>query len=207
MDLFGRSAKEPAGEAQTVDQLPPGQVVTRKWPVLTHGETPRIDTKDWRFRFSGLVEEAEERRVLTWEELIAIPPVEIVCDMHCVTRWSKLKARFEGALVRDLLAKVRIKPEATHVMVHGYGDYTTNVPLADLMGDDVLLAYRYEGKPLEPDHGGPCRLLIPRLYLWKSAKWVNGFEFMDRDRPGFWERAGYHMYGDPWKEERHGWNE
>jgi DMSO/TMAO reductase YedYZ molybdopterin-dependent catalytic subunit len=207
VDLFGRSAKEPAGEAQTVDQLPPGQVVTRKWPVLTHGETPRIDTKDWRFRFSGLVEEAEERRVLTWEELIAIPPVEIVCDMHCVTRWSKLKARFEGALVRDLLAKVRIKPEATHVMVHGYGDYTTNVPLADLMGDDVLLAYRYEGKPLEPDHGGPCRLLIPRLYLWKSAKWVNGFEFMDRDRPGFWERAGYHMYGDPWKEERHGWNE
>ena len=108
--------------------------------------------------------------------------------------------------MRDLLGKVKVKPEAKYVMVHGYGGYSTNLPLADLMGDDVLLAYRYQGAPLEPDHGGPCRLLVPKLYLWKSAKWASGFELMEKDRPGFWERAGYHMYGDPWKEERHGWS-
>ena len=204
MGIFDRTSKEPAVEAEIGERLPPGQVVTRKWPVLTYGETPRIDTKEWRFHFTGLIDAAQGRDVLTWDDLLAIPPVAIVCDLHCVTRWSKLGTRFEGALVRDVLARVRINPEATHVMVHGYGGYTTNVPLGDLMGDDVLLAYSYEGKPLEADHGGPCRLLVPRLYLWKSAKWVNGFEFMNKDRPGFWEDAGYHMYGDPWKEERHG---
>lgn len=185
------------------ERIPPGQVQTEKWPVLTYGEPPLIETAEWRFSISGLV---EEPAVLTWQDLTSLPLTKVVCDMHCVTRWSKLDNEFEGARVRDLMARVRLKPNASHVMVHGYGGYTTNLPLADLMGDDVLLAYKYEGKPLERDHGGPCRLLVPKLYLWKSAKWVNGFELMAKDRPGFWERAGYHIYGDPWKEERHGWN-
>lgn len=186
------------------NRLPPGQSTTVKWPVLTYGETPRIDKKDWRFRLFGLVDEPGGERILTWDDLMRFPAVEIVCDMHCVTRWSKFDNRFTGVRVRELLASVKVRPEARFVMVHGYGNYTTNVPLADLMGDDVLLAFQYEGKDLDVEHGGPCRLLVPGLYLWKSAKWVNGFELLAKDRPGFWEKAGYHMYGDPWKEERHG---
>ena len=186
------------------NRLPPGQSTTEKWPVLTYGETPRIDKKEWRFRIFGLVDEPGGQRILTWDDLMKFPPVEIVCDMHCVTRWSKFNSRFTGVRARDLLNGLKIKPAAKFVMVHGYGDYTTNLPLADLMGDDVLLAFKYEGEELDIEHGGPCRLLVPKLYLWKSAKWVNGFEFIEKDRPGFWERAGYHMYGDPWKEERHG---
>lgn len=186
------------------NRLPPGQSTTEKWPVLTYGETPRIDKKEWRFRIFGLVDEPGGQKIVTWDDLMKFPPVEIVCDMHCVTRWSKFNSRFTGVRARDLLGDVKIKPAAKFVMVHGYGDYTTNLPLADLMGDDVLLAFKYEGEELDIEHGGPCRLLVPKLYLWKSAKWVNGFEFIEKDRPGFWERAGYHMYGDPWKEERHG---
>jgi len=203
MGLFDRTRKDPATEQALSDRLPPGQTLTEKWPVLTYGETPGVERADWRLSITGLV---EQPRTLTWDDLMAIPPATIVCDMHCVTRWSKLGNEFEGARLRDLLATARVRPEATHLMAHCYGGYTTNVALADLMGDDVLLAYRYEGRPLEPEHGGPCRLLVPKLYLWKSAKWVNGLELMDRDRPGFWERAGYHMHGDPWKEERHGWS-
>ena len=195
MGLFDQTKIDPS-------RLPPGQIATGKWPVLTYGETPQVDASEWRMTFTGLV---EEPRTITWVELLAVPPTSIICNMHCVTRWSKFDNKFEGARVRDLLAGVKIKPEARYVMAHSYGGYTTNMPLADLMGDDVLLAYAYDGKPLEAEHGGPCRLLIPKLYLWKSAKWVNGLEFLDKDRPGFWERGGYHMYGDPWKEERHGW--
>ncbi len=203
MGLLDRLKKDPGAEEAPIERLPPGQQLTQKWPVLTYGATPRVDPGQWRFRSFGLV---EAERGLTWEELTAFPRATVVCDLHCVTRWSKLDNRFEGARVRDVLATLKVRPEASHVMVHAYGDYTTNVPLADLMGDDVLLAYRYAGAPLDREHGGPCRLLVPKLYLWKSAKWVSGFEFLDKDRPGFWERAGYHMYGDPWKEERHGWS-
>ncbi len=203
MGLFEKAKRDTALPDEGSLRLPPGQVATEKWPVLTYGETPLIETKDWRFRASGLV---GEQKVLTWDDLQAFPAVRIVCDMHCVTRWSKFDNKFEGARVRDFLASLNVKPEARYVMVHGYGGYTTNVPLTDLMDNDVLLAYKYDGKPLEPDHGGPCRLLVPKLYLWKSAKWVNGFELIEKDKPGFWERAGYHMYGDPWKEERHGWS-
>jgi len=193
----------------TSDALPPGQTLTTKWPVLTYGETPRIETSGWRLRLFGLLDGARHpgaEKILTWEDLQALPVTRMICDMHCVTRWSKLGNHFEGARVRDLLGTVAVLPEATHVMVHASGGYTTNLPLADLTEDDAMLAYGYEGRPLEPEHGGPCRLLVPKLYLWKSAKWISGLEFMDRDRPGFWERAGYHMYGNPWKEERHGWN-
>ena len=188
------------------DRLPPGQTLTDKWPVLTYGETPRIEPDDWRMRVWGLLDEPEGQRVLTWNDLIGLPKTSIVCDLHCVTRWSRLSARLEGARVRDLLSGLRLSSRASHVMVHSYGGYTTNLPLADLMGDDALLCYGSEGQALPAEHGGPCRLLVPHLYLWKSAKWINGMELMERDRPGFWERAGYHMYGDPWQEQRHGWS-
>ena len=188
------------------DRLPPGQTLTDKWPVLTYGETPRIEPDDWRMRVWGLVDEPEGERTLTWNDLIGLPKASIVCDLHCVTRWSRLGARLEGARVRDLLAGLPVSPRASHVMVHSYGGYTTNLPLADLMLDDALLCYGFEGQALPVEHGGPCRLLVPHLYLWKSAKWINGMELMENDRPGLWERAGYHMYGDPWQEQRHGWS-
>jgi DMSO/TMAO reductase YedYZ molybdopterin-dependent catalytic subunit len=184
-------------------RLPPGQVQTGKWPVLTFGETPRIDLAAWRFRLFGRV--AREIS-LTWEEFRALPRVERISDIHCVTRWSRLDNRWEGVLARELVRLARPEPSARFVMVHGYSDYTTNLPMETLLDDDVLFALRHDGKDLEPEHGGPLRLVVPRLYFWKSAKWASGLEFMDRDRAGFWERNGYHMHGDPWSEERHsGW--
>lgn len=187
---------------QEAQRVPPGQSVTAKWPVLTYGDTPRVETAAWRLEVTGLV---EEPLTLSWHDLMSLPQARITADLHCVTRWSRLGTDLEGVRVRDVLEAARVRPAGTHVMAHCYGGYTTNLPLRDLMRDDVLLAHRHDGRPLDADHGGPCRLLVPHLYLWKSAKWVNGLEVMDQDRPGFWERAGYHMYGDPWKEERHGW--
>ncbi len=181
-------------------RLPPGQHLTEKWPVLTYGMTPRIDLKTWTFRCFGVV---EEEKAWSWAEFLALPRVEIVSDAHCVTRWSRLDVRWEGVRVRDLLAHVRLTPEAKAVMVHAYPDYTTNLALGDLLVDNALLALKADGKDLEPDHGGPCRLVIPHLYLWKSAKWVRGFEFLDVTAPGFLEVNGYHLRADPWKEERY----
>jgi DMSO/TMAO reductase YedYZ molybdopterin-dependent catalytic subunit len=181
-------------------RLPPGQVLTQKWPVLTYGRTPRVGLASWSFRCFGLV---EAEKAWTWEQFLALQRVEVICDVHCVTRWSKLDIRWEGVRVRDLLAQVRIKPEAEAVMVHAHPDYTTNVALQDLMVDNALLAIKADGKDLEPDHGGPIRLVIPHLYFWKSAKWVRGFEFMEVNAPGFWEVNGYHLLADPWKEERY----
>jgi DMSO/TMAO reductase YedYZ molybdopterin-dependent catalytic subunit len=186
----------------TAARVPPGQTITAKWPVYTYGETPRVETRDWRLAITGLV---ERPITLAWEDLLSFPITRVTSDLHCVTRWSKLGVGFEGARVRDVLDRAGVRAEGTHVMAHAHGGYSTNVPLTELLGDDVLLAYRCEGRPLDAEHGGPCRLLVPQLYLWKSAKWVNGLEVMDQDKPGFWERAGYHMNGDPWKEERHGW--
>jgi DMSO/TMAO reductase YedYZ molybdopterin-dependent catalytic subunit len=186
--------------SELAHRVPPGQTLTRKWPVLTFGMTPRVNLKTWEFRCFGLV---EEEKAWAWEEFLALPRVETVCDLHCVTRWSRLDVRWEGVRVRDLLAQVRIKPAATAVMVHAHPDYTTNVPLEDLLVDDALLAIKADGKDLEPDHGGPIRLVIPHLYFWKSAKWVWGFEFLDVNAPGFWEVNGYHLRADPWKEERY----
>jgi DMSO/TMAO reductase YedYZ molybdopterin-dependent catalytic subunit len=183
------------------ERLPPRQVITRKWPVLTFGETPRISLEDWRFRLFGRV---GRERILGWEELNALPKVQSVSDIHCVTRWSRYDNRWEGVPARELVRLADPLSSARFVMVHAYGDYTTNLPLAALLGEDVLFATHHDGKPLDPDHGGPLRLVVPSLYLWKSAKWANGLEFMDADRAGFWERNGYHMHGDPWKEERHG---
>jgi DMSO/TMAO reductase YedYZ molybdopterin-dependent catalytic subunit len=181
-------------------RIPPGQTETKKWPVLHYGEAPRYAPGKWDFRCFGLIE-AEQRWTL--DELKSLPQAELTSDIHCVTTWSRLDARFRGARVRDLIAGLALKPEARFVLVHADPGYTTNLPLADLMTDDVLLATHEGGQPLSVEHGGPVRLVVPKLFFWKSAKWVRGFEFTDIDVPGFWERAGYHMRGDPWREERY----
>lgn len=188
------------GKKDLTDRVPPGQYVTDKWPVLHYGEVPKVDLKRWSFRIWGLVEEPLE---LTYEEVLRLPKVAVRCDIHCVTRWSKLDNLFEGADVRVLLQRARPLPEARYVMVHAEQGFTTNLPLEDLTKDNVLLAYAHNGQPLTPEHGWPLRLVVPHLYFWKSAKWVRGFELMAQDRPGFWESYGYHMRGDPWKEERY----
>jgi DMSO/TMAO reductase YedYZ molybdopterin-dependent catalytic subunit len=181
-------------------RVPPGQVLTSKWPVLTYGLTPRFDPTTWTFRCFGLV---EEEKVWTWEEFLRLPRTEVTCDVHCVTRWSRLDNRFGGVHIREIMKHVRLKPEAKYVMVHADPDYTTNLPLAELLADDVILALTHDGQPLTPDHGGPLRLVVPRLYFWKSAKWLRAFEFLDVNPPGFWELNGYHMHADPWREERY----
>jgi DMSO/TMAO reductase YedYZ molybdopterin-dependent catalytic subunit len=162
---------------------------------------PLVDLAAWRFRLSGQVEHPFE---LTWEELQLLPRQETVCDIHCVTRWSRYDNRFEGIPVALLLQRARPRPEARYALIHAEHGFTTNVPLADLDRPANLLALNHNGQPLNPEHGGPVRLLIPHLYFWKSAKWVRGFELLEEDYPGFWEQNGYHMRGDPWGEERYG---
>ncbi|HVQ76472.1 MAG TPA: sulfite oxidase-like oxidoreductase [Candidatus Binatia bacterium] len=181
-------------------RVPPGQALTAKWPVLTYGPTPRFDPGTWTFRCFGLVEEAA---VWTWEEFLRLPRSEVTCDIHCVTHWSRLDNRFAGVPIGEILRRVRPRPEARYALVHADPDYTTNLALADLAADDVLLALSHDGQPLAPDHGGPLRLVVPKLYFWKSAKWLRGFEFLDVNPPGFWEANGYHMRADPWAEERY----
>ena len=178
---------------------PPGQFVTDKFPVLTFGPTPRIDLDTWQFRVSGLV---EEDITLSWGQFNDLPQVTLDAEFHCVTQWSKLQNTWQGILFTDVMKLVTPKPEAKYVMAHCYGGYTTNVAVDILLDDDVLFAHSHDGAPLTPQHGGPMRLVVPKRYGWKSAKWVNGIEFMAEDAPGFWEMRGYHMEGDPWKEER-----
>lgn len=180
-------------------RLPPGQSLTEKWPVLHYGGIPRIDLATWEFRMFGLVEQEVK---LTWEEFMALPQTTITGDVHCVTRWSKYDNTWTGVHIRDIMALVTPLPEARFVMQHSYGGYTTNIPLDELLGEDVILAHSHNGQPLSKDHGWPMRLVVPKLYFWKSAKWLRAFEFMAGDRPGFWEQYGYHNHGDPWKEER-----
>lgn len=188
-------------DAELENRIPPGQYETKKFPVLTYGDTQHIQPGEWKLHIFGLV---ENPLVLNWQELLALPAVSIRRDIHCVTRWSMLDSHWEGVLFSELVKKVRPAPEARFVMQHSYGGYTTNLPLEDLLKEDVIIAYQYEGKPLDPDHGGPVRMVAPQLYFWKSAKWLKGLEFMAGDRPGFWEQYGYHMHGDPWSEERFG---
>ena len=181
-------------------RVPPGQVLTEKWPVLTYGQTPRFDPKKWSFRCFGLV---EAEVTWSWDEFRILPRAEVRCDIHCVTRWSRLDNRFEGVPIGEIMRRVRVKPEARFVRIHADPDYTTNLSLAELLDDDVLLALRHDGQDLTPDHGGPLRLVVPKLYFWKSAKWVRGLYFMEEDELGFWETLGYHDRGDPWLEQRY----
>jgi DMSO/TMAO reductase YedYZ molybdopterin-dependent catalytic subunit len=189
------------GRGQQADRVPPNQRVTDGWPVLSYGSTPPIDLKDWRFAVAGAV---ERELSFSWDEFNALPQTTLTCHVHCVTGWSKLDNEWRGVLFSDLMQRISPRPEARHVMVHAYGGYTTNVPLADLQQPDVLFAHSHGGQPLAAEHGGPLRLVVPHLYFWKSAKWVRGLLFMDEERPGFWEMYGYHIRGDPWKEERYG---
>lgn len=187
----------------TNNRVPPGQFLTEKFPVLHYGSVANYPNLDnWDFRIFGLVE-APLR--FTWNELMALPRLTQTVDIHCVTRWSKLDTTWTGIPWRDLMKLVQVKSGATHAMAHCEYGFTANIGLEVLDDDDTMLAFEYDNKPLEPEHGYPLRLLVPKKYFWKSAKWLRGIEFMDGDRPGFWERNGYHMEGDPWREERFGW--
>jgi DMSO/TMAO reductase YedYZ molybdopterin-dependent catalytic subunit len=196
-DFFRRKPADP----EMAGRVPPGQYVTEKWPVLHYGGVPTVPRGKWEFRVFGLIE--GEPRTLTFQDLLALPQTQITDDIHCVTRWSRLGAQFEGVLITDLMQGVHLKPEATHGIVHAEHNYTTNLALDDLLRPNVMLAHRADGGDLAPEHGGPVRLVVPHLYFWKSAKWVRGIEITNRDRPGFWESYGYHMRGDPWAEERY----
>lgn len=182
-------------------RLPPGQIMTRKWPVLHYGTVPRVHTADWTLTVSGLV---DHPFTLDWEGLLALPRQETHCDIHCVTRWSRYDNLFSGVPLAPLVARAGLQSGVTHVLIHAEQGFTTNLPLDDFLMPANLLALEHNGEPLTPEHGGPVRLVVPHLYFWKSAKWVRGFEFLDDDYPGFWEQNGYHMRGDPWGEERYG---
>ena len=182
-------------------KTPPGQRATVKFPVLTDGESPTIETKDWRFRIWG---EVEEERIWTWEEFMQFPQSTIRADFHCVTRWSRFDDDWTGVLMKDLVPFLKLKPTGKFVMQHAYGGYTTNLSLDVMVNEDVILAHTWNGQPLPREHGGPMRVFTPRRYTWKGAKWVNGLEFMPQDRPGYWEENGYNTPADPWKEERFG---
>ena len=183
------------------NRVPPGQHLTTKFPVLHYGSGGKIDTGKWKFSITGLV---EKERELDFAEFAALKRVKVLSDIHCVTTWSRLDNHWEGPSTAIIKELVEIKPDAKFVIVHAAGGFTTNLALADFFEPDVLFAMNYEDKLLSPEHGYPVRLVVPRLYFWKSAKWVTGVEFAAKDHPGFWESAGYHNHGDPWREERMG---
>lgn len=183
------------------DRVPPGQHLESDFPVLSAGPTPDVDLPAWRF---GIEHGASPLAEWSWAEFNALPQTEVSVDIHCVTTWSKLDTRWRGVAIDDLLAAAGLAgPPAPFVMAHCDGGYTTNMPAADLVGGRAMIATLYEGEPLAPEHGGPARLLVPHLYFWKSAKWIRRLQFIAEDRPGFWEELGYHMYGDPWREQRY----
>jgi DMSO/TMAO reductase YedYZ molybdopterin-dependent catalytic subunit len=182
------------------DRIPPGQHLVDDFPVLSAGPTPRIAHEKWAFT---LKVGPKPVKSWNWTEFNALPQTKMTRDIHCVTTWSKLNTPWEGVLIDDILADAGLEPPTGFVLAHSFDGYSTNVPVADLASGKAMVATRYEGKPLEADHGGPARLLVPHLYFWKSAKWVNGLQFTERDEAGFWELRGYHMYGDPWREQRY----
>jgi DMSO/TMAO reductase YedYZ molybdopterin-dependent catalytic subunit len=189
----------PSGARAT--RIPPGQHEVTDFPVLTAGPTPRIDLGRWQLEIKGLVRQPVR---WSWAQFLALPAQDFVKDISCVTTWTKLDMRWRGVSLDALLEHVQLDPRASFVVAESYGGYTSNVPLPDLVNGQAFIAFEYDGKPLSPDHGGPARLVVPQLYFWKSAKWLRSLEFVAEDRPGFWESNGYHIRGDPWKEERYG---
>ena len=187
-----------SGRRRTDQKLPPGQYLVTDFPVLSAGPTPRVDTQSWQFRVKT---ETGQVRDWDWAAFRALPDEEITVDIHCVTKWSKLTTHWRGVSLDTLLAQA--ETSAQFALAHSYGGYTTNLPLADLRDGQAWIAFEYEGQPLTAEHGGPARLLVPHLYFWKSAKWVQGIDLLDKDQPGFWESLGYHNYGDPWREQRY----
>lgn len=195
--FFGKRRAPDAAQAQRV---PPGQYVTRDFPVLSAGPTPRIKLEDWRFTIEGLV---REQVTWTWDEFLKLPAQEFVVDIHCVTKWTKLDTKWKGVSVDTLFEHVELDPKAGFLTAFSYGGYTTNLPLPDAVNGQAFVAYEYDAKPLAPEHGGPARLVVPHLYFWKSAKWVRGLRLMEKDKSGFWESLGYNNHGDPFKEQRY----
>ncbi len=195
--MFFKKKADPAVQGR----IPPGQHLTRKWPVLHVGQIPRFDPATWKFETSGLVEAPME---LDWAAFGELPQVDLTTDFHCVTTWSKLDMVWRGVPIAEILGRTRPAPEATHVIIHSHGGYATNLPLDVVNDDDVLLATGCDGTPLTPDHGYPLRLVVPKRYAWKSAKWLRALEFTSADQPGFWELRGYHNNAEPWAEERFG---
>jgi DMSO/TMAO reductase YedYZ molybdopterin-dependent catalytic subunit len=189
-------------EHEVADRLPPGQYLTEKWPVLHYGSVPRVDLANWDFQICGLVDQPIR---LTYQELMALPRKTVQADVHCVTRWSVLDSTWEGIAVGEVMKLVRLKPGATHVLVRAEQGFSANLSLEDFLRDENMLVDKRNGETITPEHGWPLRMFVPRLYFWKSAKWVRGFEFLSGDQPGFWEQYGYHIRGDPWREERYGW--
>jgi DMSO/TMAO reductase YedYZ molybdopterin-dependent catalytic subunit len=194
--LLTGHAADPARE-----RLPPGQKQVKDWPVLDLGNRPGVSLESWRLKVDGLVAQPFE---WTWREFQDQPKFQSVSDIHCVTAWSRFDNHWEGVSAKHILFLAKPLPEARFVVFHGFDGYTTNLPLADFDAADALIAHSWEGKPLPREHGGPARVVVPRLYFWKSAKWVNRVELIASDQPGFWEKRGYHDHGDPWTEERYG---
>ncbi|MBI1786779.1 MAG: sulfite oxidase-like oxidoreductase [Acidobacteria bacterium] len=189
-------------DTRRAQRIPPNQARTKKWPVLDASGAPRVDPEQWRFQITGLVEKPV---AWTWTEFQALPRVKVFSDFHCVTRWSRLGNLWEGVSTRELARLAGgVKKTARYVLAHGYDNgWTTNMPLEQFLAEDALIALRHDGEPISAEHGGPARLIVPRLYAWKSAKWIGAVELIERDRAGFWEQNGYHMNGDPWREERY----
>ena len=200
MGFFDRNRKEVEEKGFDPSRLPPGQYLTERFPVLHVGDVPTYAPGEWNLTIGGLV---NNPFALTFEELTALPSVTLTTDIHCVTKWSKFDTVWRGVKLKDLLDLAGIQSDATHVMGHAEYGYTANLPLEDALLDESMVVWEYEGEPIEPIHGGPVRLLVPNLYFWKSPKWLRGIELMNADKPGFWERNGYHMYGDPFREQRH----
>jgi DMSO/TMAO reductase YedYZ molybdopterin-dependent catalytic subunit len=189
-------------ELAVADRLPPGQYLTEKWPVLHYGGVPKVNLATWDFFIGGLVEKPVK---LTHADFLKLPRRTEKADVHCVTRWSLLDSTWEGVPITEIMKLVQLKPDASHVMVTAEHGFTANLSLDDFLRDENMLVDTRNGEPISPEHGWPLRLFVPHLYFWKSAKWVRGLEFMHGDRPGFWEQYGYHMRGEPWAEERYGW--
>jgi DMSO/TMAO reductase YedYZ molybdopterin-dependent catalytic subunit len=201
VSFFDRNRKDLAQRGIDPKRLPPGQYFTDRFPVLHVGEVPEYgDLKDWSLAVGGA---CANQFQLSWAQVLDRPPLEITTDIHCVTKWSKFDTNWKGASLADVIEEAQPNADVTHVMFHCEFGYTTNLPLADAMRSVNMLAYEFEGKPLDGEHGFPLRTLVPHLYLWKSAKWIRGIELMTADKAGFWERNGYHMYGDPFREQRH----
>lgn len=185
--------------ADLADRVPPGQHLAKGFPVLTYGDTPKISTDQWQFSVSGLA----TAKTFSWQDFMDMPQSEFTADFHCVTTWSKLDVKWRGVKVTDFLKAIEVDSKATHVMEHCYGDYTTNISLEDFSKTENFFAHTLFGEPLPAEHGGPMRLVVPHLYAWKSAKWINGLEFLEEMALGFWERNGYHHRGEPFAEERY----
>jgi DMSO/TMAO reductase YedYZ molybdopterin-dependent catalytic subunit len=181
------------------DRVPPGQHLAKGFPVLTYGDTPSVSTSSWQFKVWGLAKE----KTFTWEDFMAMPQTGFTADFHCVTTWSKLDVQWTGIKVTDFMRQIEVDPKAVHLMEHSYGGYTTNISMEDFLREENFFAHTLFGDPLPVEHGGPMRLVVPHLYAWKSAKWINGLEFLGKQELGFWERNGYHYRGEPWAEERY----